>query len=1075
MADYSPKDFLKSRRPYKFSDSTVVAVSKLNRSLLEYHLATLTSRSQENDFENFARKLCQVEICPNLRPLTGPVGGGDGKVDSESIPVSVQTRLSYYLGIDNQTSDRLAFAFSAKEAWTGKCKSDVKKIYETDRDYKRIYFVTNQFARAQTRAKIEDDLTKQYGSQIIVLDRTWILDKVLGNKREKIAIEELKMGAELEERKVIGPLDFQRKREFEKLNTSIEESNVNNNITFTTVNDCVQAAILARELEEPRTDVEGLFDRAIRLANLFGTKDQLFTAIYERVWTTFFWFEDFTLFLKLYDEVETLAIKSKNIFTVERLNNIWQLLLSLSRTTNTASKDFLKTKTESLKNKLNSFKNDETAPSSALQAEVMLCFMDLAQHKDDNNLVSETFESLQTLLVKANTMIGFPFESFFEILTDMDSVFGGDVNYENLQETLIDLETKRRGEIPAAELLLKRGIQHLNSERIYKAIDSFGRTLSRFYKLESKDQLVKSLYLLSFAYEEAGLLWAARGALLNAAAYATSDLWTYSRINAMQLSCFERLAMIELRLARVGYALEWYELFSFLSSQIIKSREEEDRFIEKFDHFDSILGLLLIKTPDYDLPSLEKLPDTLLSMRLDYSAWGLLYRLGGKELLPESFLTKQSGNEIAQFFNLWLTQPAQSSLPSIPNFYLTDTVELKSRILGCDYTIKTVNSSPEIELAEYIIAALESLLSTAIELSAIATDSDALVTISKDNPSPNGIQYTKKDDGRIHIAVTCKDFNPHILSKSQQEEIYTIVSEIVLFITGHSVMFKEANKDLKKLFKEEEVSSRAFNFSSPLVALGNVLGSNPKRSISQWIKEDAGVYSFAPEKSGKPVKNEEFKSTSTSKKLETSLLRHDEIKNISIIRQHLWEAAGWEGVTYFFPSTRPPILAFLFKNEAKAKAIFEEWKERFGEIDHDEIIRITMVRGLYKKNPTWYRALVTSNFDAGKLNNQETFMATRIHTLTPETTINLDRFVESFNKYGIYLFAPAIYDKTKNYPNIFITWGIVKREFIEKDAWEIDLDDIDKTAITSDADPIIPSGVKDAPVLKVLQQRKKKK
>jgi tetratricopeptide (TPR) repeat protein len=776
----------------------------------------------------------------------------------------------------------------------------------------------------------------------------------------------------------------------------------------------------------------------------------------------------------LYDEVEDLAIRSKNIFTVERLNNIWQLLLSLSRTTNYVPKDFLDRKTQSLTSLLNSFKNDETVPSAALQAEVMLCFMDLAQHKDDPVLTSGIFEVLRTLLIKANTMIGFPFESFFEILTDLDSAFGGDINYENLQETLIELETKRRGEIPAAELLLKRGIQHLNSERIYKAIDSFGRALGRFYKQESKDQLVKSLYLLSIAYEEAGLLWAARGALLNAAAYATSDLWTYSRINAMQLSCFERLAIIELRLGRVGYALEWYELFSFLSSQIIKTSEEEDKFIEKFDHFDSILGLLLIKTPDYDLPSLEKLPDTLLSMRLEYSAWGLLYRLGGKELLPESFLTKRSENEIAQFFNLWLSQPGQKSLPSVPDFYMNDTVELKSRILGCDYAVRTVNSSPEIELAEYIIAALESLLSTAIQLSAIATDSDALVTISRDDSLPNGIQYTQKDDGRIHIAVTCKEFNPHILSKIQQEEIYAIVSEIVLFITGHSVMFKDANKDLKVLFKEEEVSSRAFNFSSPLVALGNVLGSNPKRSIFQWIKEDVKIYSFSSENSGKPIKEEELDSTPTSKKLESSLPRHDEIKNISIIRQHLWEAAGWEGVSYIIPSSKPPILAFLFNDEAKAKAIFEDWKQKFGEQDYDEIIRITMVRGIYKKNPTWYRALVTTNFEPGKPTNEEVFTATRIHTLTPETTINLDRFVESFDKYGIYLFAPAIYDKAKSFPNVFIKWGIVKREFIEKNAWEIDLNDIDRTAITSDADPILPSDIKDAPVLKVLQQIKKK-
>jgi hypothetical protein len=55
----------------------------LDRSMLEYHLETLTSRSEETVFEKFALRLAQCEICPNLLPHTGPTGGGDSKVDSE--------------------------------------------------------------------------------------------------------------------------------------------------------------------------------------------------------------------------------------------------------------------------------------------------------------------------------------------------------------------------------------------------------------------------------------------------------------------------------------------------------------------------------------------------------------------------------------------------------------------------------------------------------------------------------------------------------------------------------------------------------------------------------------------------------------------------------------------------------------------------------------------------------------------------------------------------------------------------------------------------------------------------------
>jgi hypothetical protein len=70
--NFSPKEFLKNRRPERFSDSISQVVTELDRSLLEYHLDSLTSRGQETNFERFAKRLAEYEICPNLLPQTGP-------------------------------------------------------------------------------------------------------------------------------------------------------------------------------------------------------------------------------------------------------------------------------------------------------------------------------------------------------------------------------------------------------------------------------------------------------------------------------------------------------------------------------------------------------------------------------------------------------------------------------------------------------------------------------------------------------------------------------------------------------------------------------------------------------------------------------------------------------------------------------------------------------------------------------------------------------------------------------------------------------------------------------------------
>jgi hypothetical protein len=111
----SPKQFYKSAHPELFSDSTNTQQATLDKNVFEYHLSTLTSRSQEKDFENFCRALAEKEICPNLIVQTGPVGGGDSKVDTETYPVADALAQTWFMGIGREAAcERWAFAISAK-------------------------------------------------------------------------------------------------------------------------------------------------------------------------------------------------------------------------------------------------------------------------------------------------------------------------------------------------------------------------------------------------------------------------------------------------------------------------------------------------------------------------------------------------------------------------------------------------------------------------------------------------------------------------------------------------------------------------------------------------------------------------------------------------------------------------------------------------------------------------------------------------------------------------------------------------------------------------------------------------
>ena len=101
----SPSEFMRNLRPELYSDSTERPRYELDRGTLEYHLETITSRNQTHAFETFCRKLCERTVCPNLRPATGPEGGGDSKADSETFPVSDLVADTWFTGKGREAAE----------------------------------------------------------------------------------------------------------------------------------------------------------------------------------------------------------------------------------------------------------------------------------------------------------------------------------------------------------------------------------------------------------------------------------------------------------------------------------------------------------------------------------------------------------------------------------------------------------------------------------------------------------------------------------------------------------------------------------------------------------------------------------------------------------------------------------------------------------------------------------------------------------------------------------------------------------------------------------------------------------
>ena len=189
----------RNMHPEQFSDSQVVKKGKLDRDFLDYYFETLTNRNMDKQFEELCRNIAESEICPNLLPQTGPTGGGDSKVDSETYPVSDSITEMWFGGSGNKAgNERWAFAISAKKDWKAKVKSDVKKIVNVNSDknrgYTKIFFMSNQFISDKKRADCEDELRIEYGIDVRILDKTWLLNKVMSSQKNKeIAVKSLEL------------------------------------------------------------------------------------------------------------------------------------------------------------------------------------------------------------------------------------------------------------------------------------------------------------------------------------------------------------------------------------------------------------------------------------------------------------------------------------------------------------------------------------------------------------------------------------------------------------------------------------------------------------------------------------------------------------------------------------------------------------------------------------------------------------------------------------------------------------------------------------------------------------------
>ena len=1094
--EFKPSEFMRARRPHLFSDSDVIDQAQLDRSTLEYHLDTLTARKQELDFEVFARKLAEKEICPNIRPQTGPTGGGDSKVDSETYPVSpeIMDRL-YYADPKGReaANERWAFAFSAKEDWQAKANSDVKAIAGTGRGYTKAFFVTSRFAKDKDRAALEDKLRNEHGLDVRILDRNWIVEKVFENGRERLAIECLKCTVPLVPAPKKGPRDLSREAELKELEEQITDPGRYAELSYQLVEDALQAALLARGIELSRVEVEARFERAAHLAQERGTKQQQLRCAYNKAWTYFWWYDDFPSFLKVYDAVEALAVGSSEVTDIELLENLWQLLYATAKTGKNGVVDArIDERTTTLRSALEAVVADKTRPSASLQARAALLIMDLTVAYGNSDKSKEVFRAFRDVFEKSKGLIDFPAKHFVRLLMELSDLLPDDEEFDTTFESALALARERESQTVSGRMLLRRGRQKLKSGKPYQAIRLLGRAQQDLALHEARGEMVVALGLCGAAYEAAGLLWAARGCLLLAVNQSLKEFWEEGKIVRPALICLRKLIWLELQLGRVPCALAWAEAFLIMNSAVEHEPEAQRQLAEEWTNLDGVLGLLLLRTDFRDLEGLGSVAPVLEEFHLDGSWMALLYALGYEDTLRAEKVipVEEKPESVAEFFDRWLRQPAGNDLPSVPEFLDRRTVELHSIVLGCEIVVTVSNNNESLFLAEGILGGVESFLATSLDFALMPNASRLHIKVAPSDFLDQVLEFAVKPG--LHPIIEVQHHKDRLAAAGVTSDFKDQLVRVISWVSAYvATPARRGLKQLEGLIRDEGALGRAILITGIRTLMGNILGEKPKIRISDWTPTQNQGKPFPllrkePWSQGRLVAQSSAERAAPTpgvgeppaELFNVERLKHRDRRVFSFINFDLWDKAGWAGTGFIMPADpcldEPPYLTLIFENLQAAETIFQGWREEVGPEDSKERIRVSIVTGISTENPAAYRVILGTNPDWSTRSSASQFVFVyRINTMQPTTSANLDRFLERYSDKKKYMLVPGE-AQGAGLGRIAPKLGILKHELVVRPAWQIAEHDPDVCGINLDDKIIIPEGVKDAPVLAALAWKKKR-
>lgn len=1053
----NPYQLYRRMRPYYFSDSKTVL--KMSKDQFEFIMSQLAANMKQDLFEDFTRQLVVRLITPNIIPSTGPAGHGDGGTDLETHAVSDEVAKLWTVEDGGCKGDeKWAFAVSTTSQWEQKIVRDVRKIMGLNRGFTRIYFCTNQKVSSLKKSKYFNQFKTDYNIEVTILDYGWYQQAVFENGCYNIAIQTLNLDSSLLAVVEEGPNDKLHKQEIKELEDKIADMQKVQHLNTDYVEDLLLLAILERTISDDsnhsKLAVKSRFNTALSEAEKHGLSQQIFNIHYQMAWTEFYWNEDPDAMLEQYDILKEMILEEINPARVEKATNLSNLLRT-AVTCNLFSRDVDTTDDDKYWDDLyQQLEKDPLHTSTFLYLRIVRLESSIMHNIGEDKNTDDLLVQLKEALKEADHHLDISFESHMTILSAIGEHIAFSSVYEDVIDQLAEIQAKRESDTVAADTHYTRGMQNIYRGNYESAIKHLGQCISAYQKEPTRTNLIQACGMLANAYANLDLLMCAKVFYIKALSLLVHQMEVEGSANHLLISITYELCIIDIKLGQINDCLFWLNQMDYLVSALPHFNDE--KYTENRMMLDAMLASAIINTPS-DKNGLQYLPDIFSFKGLTVSSDALLYRLGYEDEVSQEF------RDIIMTSDDWekQLQEKSSEIPLLQPVSIAEKnlTSIRTTIKGCTITVSFKSTSYLYSYAQLCLATIEAFMAT-MQINDIAFAYPAI-----------SIQLKEQYRGKTEVNKGSRS-NEYIVkinrAESTQQKEWELVLQLLSNILARNSMTSDIVELNNKKEQEEKLWLRLTVMSSHTQDFKNVCLNSYPAGVESWIRNEDKLYPNKRENASQKNSNYQGKQTES---IITDLIDYP-----------LWDKAKWSGCGYIIDRMfeHLPIMIFMYRDITYGKKIFEKWESDFKEKKLN--IKITIITGVDKAHPTWYKVLVSPDMrksltEEDIKNHRYVVAASRFHLMQARDDLNIRYLREAYNMRQVVGITAIEMDSNnamtqdpqRRYPKV-----IPVRDLEFREAWTIGVNDEASMAILPTDTPIIPEDRKEyAPVIELIQKKKR--